>query len=395
MVRRSRSLFVSAMLVVPLASAACVAILGLDKLSEKPAATDANVADANADAATEAVCGTDSIDEAFPEPEVQDLGDAGSRYFAFNKLDLGAGVGFNLDHRVTTADASTRGCTFPTDNVDYVTDPTTGVDSTFAALLQGPFISRSAIEPEKLNASIGKGAFGMVVRLDGWNGDDDDNVRLAFLPAVKRISPDAGDPSSGRSDLWQLAFEYFSGLPPGTSIRSDRAWVRKGTLFARFTTFLLPIRVSLQDQKFFHIVLSDAWLTAAVGNDTLTDGVIAGRLKSSDFVREVRLTYVVTGDAGYLCSPSTAAMLGFGNLVTGGCAARDIRSSHCDDGLPTPCDAVSFGAGFAAYAVDPQTLYSAPLADRCEDAGLLPPEKRCLNAGDVDASVDCPPEPAR
>jgi hypothetical protein len=356
--------------------AACGLVLGIDERPLFPDATQAHDAGKNADgdgdAAAEATCNPDSIAEAPAAPPGQP-GPRDARYYAFTLLDLGIdggaeGPGFDLDHQVNRT-LETNSCTVSANaNLTVVKDSVAGVDNAAFQLLQG--LLGTVLNPANINGRLVAGEFGMVVRLADWNGtNDDDQVTVFFFPALAKSS-------DGR---WVLD-QRFRGIFDVVSTLSAReAWVRGGKLVAGFDKLTIPIRFSNDDTKPFDIVLREAWITADLssGGASLDNGTLGGRAKSSDFLGQVRSVYVA--GRGYLCVPANRSI--FDGALSAVCGTREIRSSHCDDGRSVPCDAMSFGARFAAETVGPQTTF---------DGGVDLYKDRCLDVGDVEAGVDCP-----
>ena len=391
MVRRARSALASAVIGMSLASTACIAVLGLEKLSEEKKTapgSDGGTGESGA-SETDAKCGDDFID-AESKPAAVDAGDASDlvRYFAFNNLDLDNG-GFDLDH-IVTIDEATSSCSLPS-GVPFARDLASGVDNATRGLLGviGPALP--AFNPTKINERLVNGDFGLLVGINNWNDTGTDDEVFVVLSSTLGISngknpaapskPPLGIVGSGdASDLWMPDRQLGSA--------SNTAWVNDGKLVARFTTLTLSIRSDL-DVKLIDLVLQDAWLTADLSPGppiTLKKGVLGGRVVVSDFLNEVRLLY--TG-SGYICSSSTAMMTASKAM----CGARDIRSKHCEDRQAMPCNALSFGARFETYAVDQlgppyeQEIEGGPYDQR----DLLRPGQRCLDAGDADgAAVACP-----
>ena len=396
MVRRARSALASAVIGMSLASTACIAVLGLEKLSEEkktaPGSDGGTGGTGESGASeTDAKCGDDFID-AESKPAAVDAGDASDlvRYFAFNNLDLENG-GFDLDH-IVTIDEATSSCSLPS-GVPFASDPASGVDNATRGLLGviGPALP--AFNPTKINERLVNGDFGLLVGINNWNdtGTDDEVVVILYstlgiwngqMPKAPSKPPLGIVGDGDASDLW------MPDRPVQLGSASNTAWVNDGKLVARFPTLTLSIRSDL-DVKLIDLVLQDAWLTADLSPGppiTLQKGVLGGRVVVSDFLNEVRLLY--TG-IGYICSSSTAMMTASKAM----CGARDIRSKHCEDRQAMPCNALSFGARFETYAVDQlgppyeQEIEGGPYDQR----NLLRPGQRCLDAGDADgAAVACP-----
>lgn len=376
--------------------AACNAVLGLDKLSEKPATVevDGDVIDPGDGGPT--TCTEDTVDAA-RRPAAQGAGDE-ARYFAFNDLQIAvsADLGFDLDH-VATVDAKTSSCAFP-QGVSPITDAPGGVDNGGAALFPTVGIVAPALSAKAIVDRLRDAQFGVLLGLGGWNGTlTDDSLTLLVFPTLgiwtenPGASPTPGGPTNpahrtitgdgAPTDRWMRDARFPTGAGAATA-----AWVNGGRLVARFDTLTLPIRPDF-DLKPLDLVVRDAWITGDLGGDkdqpTLRNGVIAGRLVVSDFLADLLLLY--TGQE-YLCRQDRFPDLARSRI----CAFRDIRASHCDDKKALPCDALSFSARFETYRVDQLGPVFEQTAEVYASAGLLAPPERCKDV-DIDGGSRCPP----
>jgi hypothetical protein len=402
MVKAPRSLVRYATFALALTSAACVAVLGMDKLSEKQSIGPA-------------VCREDNIGEpgkpaSSAAPGAREL----SVYFALKELDLGINpgaerAGFNLDHQITTAtDLTKNGCVFPDGGdiesiLTYGVDPPSGVDNANTLLLTRLASFQASIGPVEINARLVERQFGIVLRIDGWNGTkNDENVQVLLFPAIghwQKLPYDAGlvpgapvspfDRPFDPGDLWMPDMRFQLG-DRGSSLISTNAWVNDGRLVARYDLLTVPIRSSPDELRSFDIELRDAWITGILappesgGRASLERGVVGGRIKASAVGAQLRLLFDMSTGT-YLCAAGNPLSQFATDFV---CGVRDIRSSHCDDGKSLPCDALSFGARFETYSVDDLGPFRERSDDEYrDDAGRLPPAERCPDAGDV----DCPP----
>ncbi|MBN9167764.1 MAG: hypothetical protein BGO98_02520 [Myxococcales bacterium 68-20] len=392
-----------------LASGACVAVFGMDPLSER-AATDAGADDvATADAPDEAAgaCGVDRIGEVGRPLESPRTEDGGTVLFALSSLDLGINPaegppGFDLDRRVTS-DLATSSCALPDAGdpralLRSVGDPPSGVDNTTFALVQLLRSYVAAFDPTRIDLRLRTGYFGLVFRIDGWNGaKNDDDVSVMAFPTIGywRVL-DAGVPEwNGEStrpfdrDAGDLLMpdDRFRAATIGSTLRSAEAWINDGRLVARFDRLMLPIRSSVDDLRTFDFDLRDAWVAATVsfGNSdvgaSLSDGVIGGRVSASSLLTQISLVYDEQSGT-HICS----GVVGTANIL---CDARDIRLSHCDDGRALRCDGLSFGARFDAYHLDQLGPFRGRYDADFRAKGQVPPSERCPDAGNEPA-LDCP-----
>lgn len=394
---RSRFGARATVLLLALASGACIAVLGLDPLSEK--------APAKAAAEGGLACLPDDLGEpGKPEGATPASLSTPPVFFAFNRLDLGIDTaqgrpGADLDRRVTT-DVETSSCT-PRDARDLgqflegARDADGGVDSAFNVLL-GPVTSViTSMKPDLVNARLVHRRFGVALRVEHWNGTKNaDGLIVSVFPALAQAvdggvvpAPEGNFPWRGfePSDRWMPDKRFV--VSGGSAIRSSAAWVNDGRLVARFPLLTFSVRTSNDEPRPFDIVLSDAWITASLSPavdgalPTLTGGSIVGRETIASLLDQLALLYV--GD-NYICRQKREVA---NYALEPGCKQADIRASHCDDGRGLPCDAISFGARFEAYAV----LGLGPPWERSEadyqSVGREPPERRCPG---IDGGYQCP-----
>jgi hypothetical protein len=310
-------------------------------------------------------------------------------------------AGFDLDH-VNTVDPATGGCTFPDggDPSSFVDQPS-GVDNAMAGFSGA--MAALGMSLSNVNARLVGGAYGMLVAITDWNETPtDDIVTVDLFPTlgIWSVTGDSqattvpGGPSNPNhltivgggdaSDLWMRDRRF----PVGQT--AVQAWVDNGQLVARWDTLVLPIRLN-SDPKLIDLTFHDAWMTASLApgqggaRATLHNGVLGGRLSVPEFLDQLRVHYA---GGGYLCLVQGFAASALDAL----CNARDIRSSHCEDRRGLPCDAVSGGVRFDTYALDNlgPPPYDQEDAGVYEDAGLLRPAERCLDADDRDSAITCP-----
>lgn len=402
-----RSVLRMATVVFAFTSAACVAVFGMDPLSEKAPGADGGPGGPDAPLG-EPVCGVDDIGAPGTPDASLETGDAGgSVLFAVKSLDLGIDPngdrpGFDLDHVVTT-DPATSSCivsdagSSSNSQREYLTDRPSGIDNAGFLLMDTLGKSVWTFSPTSINDRLVDGRFGFVLQIDDWNGkSDDDSVTVFLFPAIGYWRPlddgglaaagEDGGPPRTRSDLLMPDKRFQYG---GSSSFDGKAWVRDGKLVARFGELKLPIRSSNEELLAFDISLHDGWITAtltAAGADgaTLEDGIITGRVIGAELLGQIRLLFDDAISNDYVCRGSSVGLLA-ADVV---CRARDIRASHCDDRKSLPCDAISFGARFGAYQVDAMGPFRARDANEYRAHGNLPPDERCVDAGSF--LTECP-----
>lgn len=382
-------------------TASCAAILGFERLSEDPqdsgledGMSDASATDGGTDGSRGA-CGELGI----PAPPADAA--PGSRFVlaALRLLDFGIEVdggrpqipGFNLD-LTCSVDLASSSCTsslLPAAFETHARDKSaSGIDNAGFSLIE--YISRfsDVLSPRGINQGIQDGRYGAVIRIDGWNGQaDDDDVSIEVFPAIGVEAGGGGTkPAFDEDDRWVLDSRFqVGGVLEASTIRAARGWVTGNRLVGRFAEIVLPVFIDA-DPKPFEVRVRDAILTALVetdgdGNAVLRDGVVSGRWKTSDFLGQVRTIYVEDSNGleqTVLCDPVPGATLIYNSVKSTICDGRDIRSDSRDN-AGEPCDALSAAARIEAYSVKKLGTFAAP-----PDPGV-----RCVDAA-IPEGDDCP-----
>jgi hypothetical protein len=362
-------------------SAACAAILGFERLEEDApltpddaAAVDAPVAqDGGSDAPQNGACGVVGVPD---PPPAQPVGDASDieQEFAIGSVDFGLDtvaepVGLNIDRRCTTS-LATSSCKLPSpDQISRAIDYDGGVDNSGFNLVQQLALLGEAFSPTNINERLQVGEYGFVVRVRNYNGTpNDDSIGVEVYPALRHGVPPSV-PDGGRSDLWVRDESY--NFANSSTIRSSLAYVTAGVVVAFFETFEMPLSAPEQTpvERRMVVKLRDVWMRAQLvklpdGNDGAR-GVLAGRWSTLDFLRQVRSLDVP--NFGTICKQP----LVYGQAKNTLCPGRDVRGRGVDDDKDLPCDAVSAGLAFTAYAVDKTTSAAPPvIPDPCVEAGI-------------------------
>lgn len=362
-------------------TAACAAILGFERLEEDApvtpvvdGATDApSAGDGGSDAPQDPVCSTVGVPD---PPAAQPGGDAGDieQEFAISSVDFGLDtsvdpVGLNIDRRCTTSLASST-CKLPSpDQLARAIDYDGGVDNSGYSLVQQLSLLGEAFAPKNINERLQRGEYGFIVRVRNYNGTpNDDAIGVEVYPALRHGVPPSV-PDGGRSDLWVRDQSY--NFVNSSTIRSTLAYVSAGVVVAFFETFEMPLSAPEQTPPTRRMVvkLRDVWMRAQLvklpdGNDGAR-GVLAGRWSTLDFLRQVRSLDVP--NLGTICKQSFVYLQAKNTL----CPGRDVRGRAVDDDKDLPCDAVSAGLAFTAYAVDTSTSEPPPvIPDPCVEAGI-------------------------
>jgi len=424
-----------AVMALSVASASCIAVFGMDPLTERRPDADVETGpDPDKDAAPSPPC--------LPEDPPVELGsppapgnadaaddDAGALpYFIVRDLDFGmnlgtAGLGFDLDRFSTKAETfATNSCLVAEAGTLIIALPNViqdqdGVDNAVGRLLREVEQQKfGQFGPSSLARRLAQGRYGFAIRVEGWNGQpDDDDLRVSVYPligygghpeggatdggfvwgsrdGVGKFIPErerGGPPDLDAGDLWMPNSRYVNdvldgGTPP-SRLRSSAAWMKGGRLVARFDHLDLPVRFDDKDPHIVEFALSGAWLSARLDTGGgLVDGRLGGRVNLGTLVRglsELRVEGEPDAGIQYGCTEEGAYRI----LRETACVSRDIRESHCDEGPALPCDALSIGARFETYAVPALGPARARTQAEYDLAGLAIPGNRC----DSGTPVDC------
>jgi len=246
-------------------------------------------------------------------------------------------LGYDLDGKVTTASNVSDHCK-PNSNgsaKDTFIDGKEGRDNSFGQNLI-PII-KSAAGSMDLEASLDKaisdGTFTIIVHLpDLGNGTNYDPLK-AYLVGGKDGMP------MGAPTIWKMVPELLTGTTPesskvsfANSYLNDNTWVSgdKGT-----------VNLSLAIAGFsINLAINAALITMKLDpmHNTATGGVIAGVLKTEDFITELKK--VVVAFSKDLCMGQ--AVESILNQIR---QASDINADGSNDPTKT-CDGISIGLGF-------------------------------------------------
>lgn len=251
------------------------------------------------------------------------------RQFAFGGPD----DGLDLDDRCSScAPSEPRTCLNDFGGVDRcVPDGLEGRDNAAGAF------ARTLVAPaaDDVVDSMRIGAYGLLVRVDGWTRDEEDRVNVDLLTSSEGLElVDGGRPprTDDGTDRWTI--DRAEGLD---GRRASVAYVIKNTLYARFKD------VSFHVGK-FAFTFTEATLQATLGQDPsghweLTRGTLSGRSPTRAFLANLqRFTR-----SGGVCEPSLADA-----LRTEFCALADVMDRPNDDGRDQRCSAVSLTLRFTA-----------------------------------------------
>jgi hypothetical protein len=381
------------------ATSSCAAILGFEPLSEEgppDARIDAAPSEASSDAA-DAGPNTACSELGLPDrPDAAAGGSVPPLLAALRLLDFGIEgesdggrptiPGLNLDLTCST-DLATSSCKLdllgPGFDKHAKDKSATGIDNAGYGLIQFIGGFSDTFNAEGFNRGISEGRYGAVVRISRWNGQpDDEDVLLELFPAIGfQPHADGGRlPNFDEDDVWRLDKRFqLGGAVEGSRIVSDTGWVTSGRLVARFGAVTLPLMIA-DDPKPFDIYIRDAVISGTIStNPPLSDGIIAGRWKTSDFLSELKKIYILESldiKDTLVCEPRGALL--YTSVKEQLCDGRDLRSDSKDN-QALPCDAVSTGARIETYRLKSLGKFvdSVDAGPRCETGSVIPADDDC------------------
>lgn len=330
-------------------------------------------------------------------------------------------LGFDLDNTCTNA----SGCEGINDVVscqssvaglipfdgELCRDNTFGNLQSIAALVP-ELGGRFGLSQARVNCGLWRGEYSIVMRISDYNGSaNDDSVRLDVYvsPGLERLPPwqcpneefDALYPRWRQPSSWYIDSQTLRGpieepgVLPDSAAFDDHAYVREGYLVAALPDeFLLRFAGDGMAYRGFALNLVGSIWTGRLerGQDrtwSLSDGILAARLRQSDFVRAFREIGLCEGGE---TERLYADILGY---IRDG---ADILVDGSVDPQRT-CDAISLAIAFEAAAITPGTESTlAPLVECCPpDRPLADCTGSCgdgrLNADELCDTAIAPGEP--
>ncbi len=257
--------------------------------------------------------------------------------------------------------------------------------------------NRFALSDPSFNCSICKGAYNILFRITGYNGEpNDSSIRIDIYPSpgLDQLKPvncsgDTWDTSAcwTSDDRWEIQSTYVpshtSADNTGDSTLYDpSAFVRDGYVVASLpanTLFWFPgdRGVALA----FPLKLQGGIVTGKLVKDTngqwsLEDGMIAGRLKATDAIEAFQMLGLCPGDALF----AGAQLMANTNA--------DVLSSG-DTAPDATCDAISVGIAFTASAAKFGSLADVqPLVPCTGSADAGPGDSGSTDGGSTDGGAN-------
>lgn len=304
-------------------------------------------------------------------------------YFMLRDVDLDQeedwrNVGFDLDDRCTVEPDFDNECRPPMRR-QAPSDGNDGIDNTFGSQLF-PLVDLAIPGLEDSAHGADSEGTGPVIRLRGWNGEDDDlRVDVTVTTAVYAVPPDSdgsiptfelvnfkpqvgGMPflpnydGTGTDYLFLRDDTFFEGNLDQPLIRDDNAYVSGRVLSAqlpdRFELIFPSMVASLR------VTLTDGLLTARISDDgmSLEDVQVGGRWAVLDMLRTAENVGLCRGEAQYDILANQLDTI------------ADIRSQPGTGGPDVFCDAISAGVRFRADRMTLGGLVEGPaLSDLCAE----------------------------
>jgi hypothetical protein len=400
--------------------------------SQPDAESDASAADANV---TSSVCergrcwwsqkrdGCDSV--GFPgvgfRPSASSAASLASSdslpiYFGLNTIQMGTAanglpVGLDIDSKCTSSpscpDQQTASCQAPL--VQRNSDGEGCRDNAFAdvmaMLARIPQLAATlGVNDDEFNCELWRGSYNLLFRLTGYNGASaDESLRVDWYTSAgieqeanwRCPEPDfaikhARWPSSAvwRADTRALLGSVTDpGTLPDSRMSDPHAYVRGGYLVSRLPdgSILRLIGDAQPFRGFAMPVYGAVWLghltRTVAGEWTVSDGLIAGRVRAQDLLQSFQDVGLCKGGPADPFVDSVASYIAAGaDVLASAEAAREQA-----------CDALSFGIAFTASQVTPGQAQreSEPPAACCELAGSAQNCMQVCGDGEVSGSEQC------
>jgi hypothetical protein len=280
-------------------------------------------------------------------------------------LDGGVTYGFNLDKACTCPEPDT--CQRPASQA-RACDEEAGVDNAGRPLFQ-EFSAANLITESTLNNAIQQGLAGLFVRVQQYNGKEDDAIVSFAVYASPGFTgyPDAGPKFDG-TDKWYVDQGSLTGLTVDSpKYSADQAYVSKGVLVASLNFPIIigganinPVIIELESGKIA------AKLTVTGGKITGMSGSLAGRWPVTKMLTSLQNVKDPLSPGNHLCGADPT----FQSIKPGLCNAVDITSDPTNDGTGI-CDAVSMGLGFEASPAVFGVALPTPGSPNFCDAGYV------------------------
>jgi len=317
-------------------------------------------------------------------PATETPGSAGDVSFlvGLRSVTLGAGkVGFDLDQRCTCLGEGAS-CASKLDAGEAgVCDEPGGRDVAINRFLDSLVVVAKGFSEEDINAAIAKGDFGLLVRVENYNGGADDRAVKATVYVASGLGTPSGDAGTdakadtkgdakdgdaaddgGASDEWTWTVEPASAVDGGSPTEplafvDEDAYVVGGVLVSQRlnrVAVILPSSVGPLGLQSEQGILSARIVPDGRGSFRLVEGQLGLRIRMESMLETMGRLVVSTIP---LCTTPFYA-----DLKTKVCAVADLTRNPADDPAGTgDCNAISFGLGFETVPAKITGLKAVPL----------------------------------
>jgi hypothetical protein len=204
-----------------------------------------------------------------------------------------------------------------------------------------------------ITSAVTGGSGGLLFRLQNYNGKPND-TQVTFSVYSSNGTPITTDggmhpkPDFDGGDTWTIDSDSLVGgaAPPYVpSFADSSAYVTNGTIVSNVD---FPLSVGTRSVARVFIKLKGGVITARVvprGNGfQLSDGVIAGRFTTKNFLTNLQAFKDPFNSTDHLCGDSGT----YGIVKTQVCRSADVSSDLLSDGKGAPCDGISVAFFFQA-----------------------------------------------
>jgi len=209
-----------------------------------------------------------------------------------------------------------------------------------------------------LNPHIAAGEIGLILEIDGYNGqpDDSDLLVAAYASTGTWTADDAGGAGVIRPPRWDGNDVWApdpASVQPGTPdlprFTARQAYVTGGTLVASFDRIQVPASIGVGSGPFeADSAIVTANVVAAGASFALTNGVVGARVATQTLLSGLarfRDPYAPdSGGPGALCG----ANVDYNLVKSTVCVSADLNADPAHDNLGFACNALSAGVTFTA-----------------------------------------------
>ncbi|MCA9626962.1 MAG: hypothetical protein KC766_04830 [Myxococcales bacterium] len=255
-------------------------------------------------------------------------------------LDRWRTLGFDLDDRCSLPPDPDVEC-LPPAGTTPETDGERGIDNAFGHRVASTLVGLDANLEKRIRKDQEAGRGGILVNIQGYNGERDDPSVDVFIAqtiyAVPHGENGKSQPHWDGRDRFYCEDSAFDGSPDAPLVRNDNAYVRDGWLVVR-----LPDRADITfniDDGAVNFRFISASIVGRFSEDGrfLEDVVLSGRWALSDIA--------LAADQLGICEGTVERTFLDNSLAS----IADVRGTPGTGGPNALCDAVSASLGFRGY----------------------------------------------